>query len=309
VQPVFPPTLLGAIMGSYFGGRSEVRIRREATQVLYCDFLSMYPTVCTLMNLWTFVVAKRLRWRRSTAHVRNFLDNFTIEDLQDPETWKQLRVLVRVKPEGDVFPVRARYEEKGQPTIGLNYLSSVEPMWFTLADCIASKLLTGKSPKVLEALRFEPLGTQAALEPIDIAGNPDFRVDPQKDDLYKRVIDLRSEVKEHLKEARRTGDESGVVRLDAEQKALKLLANATSFGIFVELNVSSQAVVQELVCHGGEDEFDVRVRNVEEPGRYFHPLLATLITGAARLMLAMAERLAEDEERPKPNSRQRLTAP
>ena len=30
-------------------------------------------------------------------------------------------------------------------------------------------------------------------------------------------------------------------------------------------------------------------KKVEEPGRYFHPLLATLITGAARLMLAIAE--------------------
>ncbi len=30
---------------------------------------------------------------------------------------------------------------------------------------------------------------------------------------------------------------------------------------------------------------------MEEPGRYFHPLLATLITGAARLMLGIAERL------------------
>ena len=30
---------------------------------------------------------------------------------------------------------------------------------------------------------------------------------------------------------------------------------------------------------------------IEEPGKYFHPLLATLITGAARLMLAIAESL------------------
>ena len=32
-------------------------------------------------------------------------------------------------------------------------------------------------------------------------------------------------------------------------------------------------------------------QKVEEPGRYFHPLLATLITGAARLMLGIAERV------------------
>jgi hypothetical protein len=33
----------------------------------------------------------------------------------------------------------------------------------------------------------------------------------------------------------------------------------------------------------------------EQPGRYFHPLLAETITGAARLMLALAERLILDE--------------
>ncbi len=294
LQPDFPPRFLGAIMSSYYGGRSEVRNRREVTKVLYCDFLSMYPTVCTLMGLWGFVVAERIRWRRATAEVRRFLDNVTIEDLQDPETWAQLRVLVKVQPDADIFPIRARYEEGGQHTIGLNHLSSDEPMWFTLADCVASKLLTGKSPKVLEALRFEPVGTQANLTPIDIAGTPEYCVDPLKDDLYRRVIDLRSEVKERMKEARKSGGDSEVARLDAEQKALKLLANATSYGIFVELNVSAQAAAQEAACYGGEGKFSLRVHNVEEPGRYFHPLLATLITGAARLMLAIAERLAED---------------
>jgi len=293
-QPGFPPRLLGAIMGSYYGGRSEVHIRREVTQVLYCDFLSMYPTVCTLMGLWEFVVADCMWWRRATTQVRRFLNDIKIEDLQDPETWRQLRVLVKVQPDADVFPVRARYEEGDQHTIGLNYLSSEEPMWFTLADCVTSKLFTGKTPKVLDALRFEPVGTQADLTPIDIAGNPDYCVDPHTDDLYRRVIDLRSEVKERKKEAKESGNEPEEFRLDAEQKALKLLANATSYGIFVELNVSARAATQEAACHGGDEDFTVRVRNVEEPGRYFHPLLATLITGAARLMLAIAERLAED---------------
>ena len=47
---------------------------------------------------------------------------------------------------------------------------------------------------------------------------------------------------------------------------------------------------ENLICHGPSDnEFPVESKKVEEPGRYFHPLLATLITGAARLMLAIAE--------------------
>src|SRR6185312_9944178 len=69
VQPEFPRHLLAKIMGSYFGGRSEVRIRRELRQIVLCDFLSMYPTVCTLMGLWRFVVAEGLSWCDGTEEV------------------------------------------------------------------------------------------------------------------------------------------------------------------------------------------------------------------------------------------------
>jgi hypothetical protein len=43
-----------------------------------------------------------------------------------------------------------------------------------------------------------------------------------------------------------------------------------------------------------EKPFTTSAMRTEEPGKYFHPLIATLITGAARLMLAIAERLAQD---------------
>jgi hypothetical protein len=42
--------------------------------------------------------------------------------------------------------------------------------------------------------------------------------------------------------------------------------------------------------------FSFRTDKAEEPGPFFHPLLATLITGAARLMLATAERLVQDRQ-------------
>jgi hypothetical protein len=57
VQPEFPNEILGAIMSSYFGGRAEIHRRREVVRTIYCDFASMYPTVCTLQGLWKFVIA------------------------------------------------------------------------------------------------------------------------------------------------------------------------------------------------------------------------------------------------------------
>jgi hypothetical protein len=38
VQPDFPKELLGHAMSSFYGGRSEVHIRRQISQVAYCDY-------------------------------------------------------------------------------------------------------------------------------------------------------------------------------------------------------------------------------------------------------------------------------
>ena len=155
VQPDFPPHLTGMIMSTYFGGRAEVRWRREIRQVLYCDFLSMYPTVCTLMGLWRFVIAQGMEWSDSTEEIRSLINSISLDELQRPEFWPLLTTLVRVAPQADIFPVRAKYDGKSQ-TIGLNYLTSEIPLWFTLADVIAAKLLGGKSPEILEAITFSP---------------------------------------------------------------------------------------------------------------------------------------------------------
>jgi hypothetical protein len=74
VQSDFDPTTLGVIMSSYFGGRAEVHIRRTIVQTLYCDFASMYPTVCTLMGLWWFVIAQGVIEEDATAETQAFLD-------------------------------------------------------------------------------------------------------------------------------------------------------------------------------------------------------------------------------------------
>lgn len=288
LQPDFPPEKLGRILSSYYGGRSEVRIRRETRQVILCDFLSMYPTVCTLMGLWRFVTASSLKQRRATQKTRALLAKVTLEDVQSPELWPQLAALVRVKPDGDIFPVRATYEADAMATIGANYLSSEKPIWFTLADCIASKLLTGKSPKIVEAIAFEPGPMQSDLCPINVSGNPQYRVDPVETDFFRRVIELRKAIKDRSKGA--TGDE--LAALDGEQHALKICANSTSYGIWMQVNVAKRSKRFDATIFGHDGApFERETDKAERPGEYFHPLLGSLITGAARLMLAITESL------------------
>ncbi|MGO4705785.1 hypothetical protein AB4072_08415 [Microvirga sp. 2MCAF38] len=287
-----PPNLLARIMSAYFGGRSEVRIRRNLCQVMLCDFLSMYPTVCTLMGLWQFVIAQGMTWRDGTDEIRELLDACTLTDLQDPLLWRKLTVLVQVKPDKDIFPVRARYEETGQATIGANHLTSDHPLWFTLADCLASKLLNGRAPAVEKALIFEPNDPQADLKSIAIGGNSAYTIDPYTQDFYQRLIELRADVKRQRESA--SGPEREA--LDTEQNALKIAANATSYGVFVEVNIKERAKRGRTIVHSGVfDPFEAETDKDETPGIYYHPLLATLITGAARLMLAMTEKLVDNQ--------------
>lgn len=291
MQPDFPRDLLAKIMGSYFGGRSEVRIRKELRQVMLCDFLSMYPTVCTLMGLWRFVIGKAMTWCDSTDETRSLLDGIELSALQSRDAWRGLTTLVRVMPDADIFPVRADYDQKGQNSIGANLLTADTPLWFTLADCIAAKLLTGKAPTVLEAITFTPGPMQTGLSAIHISGNPDYRVDPTETDFFKRVIELRQTVKKK----RDVADGAEREALDIEQNALKIAANATSYGIWMEVNVEIQPKPSPVTIHSSTGEpfsFPTDIR--EMPGDFFHPLLATWITGAARMMLAITERFVTD---------------
>ncbi len=295
VQPDVPPDLLGTILSSYYGGRAEVRIRRERRPVVLCDFLSMYPTVCTLMGLWRFVIAQGMTWRDDTETVRTFLNHVTVNDLQQRETWPQMVALVQVEADDDIFPIRAAYDASHTTTIGLNYLTCDAPLWFSLPDCIASKLLTERAPRVVRAIVFEPGPPQAGLRTVDINGNSDCRVEPASGDFYKRLIELRQEVKGRRDAAASSAGTRD--RLDAEQNALKIAANATSYGIFAEVNVEEAAEKRTVPVHTGTDgRFEARSTKIEQPGPFFHPLLATLITGAARLMLALAERRVLDSE-------------
>jgi hypothetical protein len=286
VQRGFPLHLVGAIMSAYFGGRAEVHIRRQITPVVHTDFLSMYPTVCTLMGLWSFVRAKGMTHHDDTSAVTALVARpreKLVEHLRKKDGWKNLASLVQVRPRNNLFPVRAKYPGGDTLNIGLNYLSADEPQWFTLADVLASKVLTGRTPEVIKAVRFRPKGQQRGLKPIAIAGQT---IDPATDDFYQKLIIHRNAIKAKLE----TASKADKPALKSDEQAIKILANATSYGIFGELNVGEYVKTERMVGYGGRPHPSrFKSQTSERPGAYFHPLLAALITGAARLMLALAE--------------------
>ena len=277
--------LHGFAMAAYSGGRAECRIRRTAVPIVYVDFLSMYPTVNALMELWGVLSAERIETTDATEEVRRTLDGVTADRCFESEFWRQLPVLVQIEPNGDVLLVRAKYGELAWQ-IGLNVLEEAEPLWYTLADCVASTLLAGKPPKVLQALRLAPSGErQQGMKAVALRNA--VAVDPAAEDFFRAVIQQRKSLPEHLPQEEHD-------RLD---QFLKVMANSTSYGIFAEMNRQDLPGDKRarVMVHGlGSTPFLADVAGPEEPGDFCFPPLAAFIAGAARLMLAMLERCVAD---------------
>lgn len=273
-------SVFGHLMPTYYGGRAEVRIRRQVTEVIHTDFKSMYPSVNALQGLHEFLVADGFETYDATEEVQSFLSALSLESLQNETTWRKLRVIVEIEPDHNLLPVRAPYAGPGKPyTIGLNYLTADFPCWYALADIAACKILTGKVPRIHRAIGFRPGPKQAGLMPVNLMGRDDCELDPNASDLFSAIINMRDKAK---------------AAKDPIEKHLKILANSTGYGVYAEIIRDDAPKVEPLTIIGPDGEsFICQTKALEEPGRYFHPLLATMITSGARLMLACAEAVAE----------------
>ena len=267
------PRAIGWAMSAYFGGRSEVRTRRVDVPVRVVDFTSMYPTVFILMDLQELLAAHQVKSHDVTEDVRKLLDDVTLETLYDPNIWRKLRCIVKLKPSGDTLPVRMRLKAEDPYAIALTPFSSSASRWYTLADVIAAKLLGTTVPLIEEAVEFYADGRQGGLQRVEMLG---VRLDPRKQ-IFKTVVEERQRYR---------------VDNPALAQALKILANSGAYGIYAEINVAPSAERK------GERSVGTWYADIgpvtgethdERPGRFFNPVLASLVTGAARLALAMAE--------------------
>jgi hypothetical protein len=288
-QPDFPKEYLGYAESAFFGGRTSAHIRKVAVPVVYTDFLSMYPTVNSLMGLWRFVIAREIRvGKHCHQEISAFLNRLKAkpDELFDPKTWRRMAAFVRIIPDGDILPSRARYStESNDWQVAVNHLYGDlsrpdDALWFSLADVITSVLLTGRIPHIVDAFRIEPCGTLPGLEPTRLRST--IGVDPSSQDFFRVVIEQRKQLP-----LRNDIPEVEKKRLN---KALKVLANAASYGIYAEMNRQESDQEVNVKCHGIDlAPFTCRVAQPDVPGEYCFPPMASLITGAARLMLALLE--------------------
>ncbi len=275
-----PSKIHGIAMAAYYGGRAESRIRRWPVPVVPVDLTSEYPSVDALLGIWDLLTAARLTTKDATKDVRELLAKVTLGDLFKPSFWKQLNFYARILPDGDILPVRSVYDNKsGTCNIGLNELHWKQPIWVAGPDLIASVLLSGHVPRVQKAIRVIAHGKQPGLTPAKL--RMAVSVDPAKEDFFTRVIEYRKQNKAD----------------DRLQYFLKILANSTSYGTYLELNPVTIDPSQRprITVHSGEHIFEqLAPDTIEQPGPFYFPLLGALITSGGRLLLAMIERCVRD---------------
>jgi hypothetical protein len=277
--PKLPPAITGRLMAAFYAGKVECRVRgREVQDVALLDFTSQYPSLFCLLGAEDYLTAGNLVPKDSTSEVRSLVENLTFEDLFRPETWRDPRMwsLCEVEPDGAILPIRSTYggPAGGAPTIGWNHVTTEEGVTlpYLVPDLVAARFLGGRVPRIVQATTFEPKGCQD-VRPLSILGVEVGR----SDNLVQTLVETRILEKRTRKRGWRSRSDG-----------LKMLANAGSYGIFVEVNRRSRS--GKVQVHGlGDEPFEVDETEVEEPGVDFCPLVGTMLTSAAHLLLAMID--------------------
>ncbi len=271
-----PDEKIATWMQSYFGGRSECRIRHEVVPVVPVDFTSEYPSCCANLGLFKFLTAKRLRFVDDTVKVRKFIANITPDKCFQRTTWRDLNFVARVMPGENILPVRTVYDGVSH-NIGNNYLSPnpshPEPIYVAGPDLVAAVIQQpGKIPNIQQAFRIVPSGKQPGMRAVKLRGK--VLIDPNDDsvDLFTKIIEER----------KRNKNDPDLYYW------LKILANSI-YGFFVELIPEHFKQPKSVMVFSGDESFPDSSSVIEKRGKWFAPFLAALITSAGRLLLALLE--------------------
>lgn len=103
-------------------------------------------------------------------------------------------------------------------------------------------------------------------------------INPKTDDFFRHVIEQRKRHKSN----------------ESLGHFLKILANAGSYGLFVELTPEKPKKPANIKVFSGQDAFPQMSNVLENQGRWYFPPIAALITAGGRLLLAMLEKCVTD---------------
>ncbi|MGB8964792.1 MAG: hypothetical protein WCB99_04030, partial [Candidatus Cybelea sp.] len=291
--PRFPKPELGITMSTFYGGRTSARIRRFLVPVRYCDFTSMYPTCNALLRTWDLLTAADYQIDDVTDRARELLTSLSLNRLFDAATWPDLSFFAKLIPNGDILPVRTKWNPGDARQIGINPLTTEDAIWYAGPDLAASALLSGKVPQIEEAFAIVPKRGKSGrilrsrgLRPVKLLDA--IEIDPRRENFFTRVIEARQLAKKdkELSDAER----------DRRDLGLKVIANSSSYGILAQMDPSDlpSRETAAVEVYGALGTYPTTTAKPERPGQYFFPPIAALITAGARCMLAMLERCVTD---------------
>lgn len=275
-----PDKMNGIAAQASAGGRAECMIRKTPLPVTYLDFHAQFPAISKLLACREVLCAESLEFSDFTAGARQMVERVELDDCLRPAFWKSLRWFALVEPNDDVVQIRAQFgvRKDCDPTLAWNFLTSKQAIWLTGADVIAAKLMTGKPLRILEAIKVIPRGVQPGLVPIKL--HSQMKVDPRRDDLAVKLVELRSAMK--IKNPELAG-------------GLKVAANSAAFGIFSQLDVRSLDSSGPLHVFSGETDYLTPPAEIwERPSDFYCPVIGSLVTGGSHLLCAMLERMMRD---------------
>ena len=242
----------------------------------YVDFHAQFSSISKLLGCREILCAESLEFADFTVGARQILERAKLSDCFRPAFWKKLRWFALVEPDEDVVPMRAKFGQRADsdPTMAWNFLTSKQPVWMTGLDVIAAKLTTGKLPRIIKATKVVPHGVQSGLRPVKLYS--EMKVDPRRDDLAAKLVELRSSTKSKHPEL---------------AGGLKVAANSAAFGIFSQLDVRSLDSSTPLHVFSGDTDYLTPPAEIwERPSEFYCPVIASLVTGGSHLLCAMLER-------------------
>lgn len=286
------PEELGGAASACYGGRAEAAFVGVAPARSY-DLTAAYPMAMVNLGMWSLLCARRVGTVDATEDIRRLLAELTLDDLYDRAAWPSLCGIARlgyIDPEHPpLLPVRARFGGDGStPAVGLAYLTAAHPGLYSIADLLASKLLTRNVPVIEAAWRYVGEGRQA-LSPVRLGGEGPL-IDPAR--FPAALVEERARLK--TKEARGEATQAN----QARAFALKIIANSIT-GLLLQTEVQEPTAtplardhrrsMRLLNVHGVTGSFTAQTASPEYPTHFYDPRLYCQITAGGRLVQAIAQ--------------------
>jgi hypothetical protein len=288
-----PDEVVGALAGAGHGGRTEANLLGVLFPAAHLDVKSSYVTLARLIGASDVVLAEGYEVIDATNQLAEWLAELQaapdpVEVLLDPAVWKRWAFTVAlVRPDLTWLPYR-KLLRSGEYLSAFGPLSHDGALPYMALDFAAAVIAGGEAPVVERAWTVRPIGRAGGLRDVRLPGGVRFDPNDRGADLYTAVLASR--------DAASTDRSATQIARRRREAAIKGLGVSLAYGCFGRVDRKPIAEPREVECIGPWGErLRATVRGVvEEPGPDYCPLLASAVTAAGRLTMALIERLVTD---------------